>query len=127
VRQCVKDFVLFLPGASQGFIAAIVFGTTRTFRVYLLRSIAPRRFSERRGAIKAVNEVAGESVHGRMRSTPELRLDVEPQLAQQKPTDQGCEGSIDLCDIDGSGRRGKSSGTDDDELLIMSNIVPAKR
>jgi hypothetical protein len=62
-----------------------------------------------------------------MRSTPVLRLDVESQLAQQKPTDQVCEGSIDLYDIDGPGRRGKSSGTDDDELLIMSNIVPAKR
>ncbi|KAK3688069.1 hypothetical protein B0T22DRAFT_360418, partial [Podospora appendiculata] len=42
------DFVLFVPGVSAGIFTYIVFGTTRTFREYLVKLVLPKRLWEKR-------------------------------------------------------------------------------
>jgi hypothetical protein len=41
--RAIRDFVFFIPGVSQGLLAFVVFGTTRTFRDKLLSLAQPRR------------------------------------------------------------------------------------
>lgn len=41
-ERAVSDFLLFLPGVCAGPLTFIVFGTTRTFREYMLRVFLPK-------------------------------------------------------------------------------------
>lgn len=41
--RAIRDFVFFIPGVSEGLLAFVVFGTTRTFRDKLLSLVQPRR------------------------------------------------------------------------------------
>jgi len=41
-ERAISDFILFLPGVCAGPLTFIVFGTTRTFREYMLRVFLPK-------------------------------------------------------------------------------------
>ncbi|KAK1756005.1 hypothetical protein QBC47DRAFT_402173 [Echria macrotheca] len=46
-ERAISDFILFLPGVCAGPLTFIVFGTTRTFRQYMIRLFLPKVLQEK--------------------------------------------------------------------------------
>ncbi|KAB5577840.1 hypothetical protein GE09DRAFT_1051990 [Coniochaeta sp. 2T2.1] len=111
--KALGDFVLFIPGVSEGFLAFVVFGTTRTFRDYALRLLVPQRIWDRNQAKKAGRQAGGGSqAHIRTASSRDyLRFDTESAAGggggggggDGTPTTGRFQEGIDLREMDKAG------------------------
>ena len=75
--EASRVFALFIPGVSQGVLAFVVFGTTRTLLDYALPLLVPQRIRDR-GQAKKAGQAGGAPADMRMASNMDyLRFDTE--------------------------------------------------
>lgn len=124
--KALGDFVLFIPGASEGFLAFLVFGTTRTFRDYTMRLLMPKKFWGGKRVIKIAD---GEPVRPQIRtqSSRESLRNHDTESGQGTPTTPRYEVGIHLHDIDGDSGQTRNATKVDDEWSIMTKVVEPPR
>ncbi|KAH8911429.1 hypothetical protein BR93DRAFT_333855 [Coniochaeta sp. PMI_546] len=124
--KALGDFVLFIPGASEGFLAFLVFGTTRTFRDYTMRLLMPKKFWAGKRVIKIAD---GEPVRPQIRtqSSRESLRNHDTESGQGTPTTPRYEVGIHLHDIDGDSGQTRNATKVDDEWSIMTKVVEPPR
>ena len=106
--KALSEFVLFIPGVTEGIIAFVVFGTTRTFRDYAWRLLVPKKLWEQREAKKAIDGSTNRP-HLRTETSRDHLRDYENlDSGHGTPTTPNFEVmSIDLHDLEaGHGRKG---------------------
>ncbi|TDZ25643.1 hypothetical protein Cob_v000832 [Colletotrichum orbiculare MAFF 240422] len=118
------DLVLFLPGVSASLLTFVVFGTTKTFRDYLVEKLVPGRVRSvrRRGGKQAPSSSPRRSGMAQTNRSvaaplpPRLSLDtyVENDFGLYTPTDEGSGIQLRELNADGS-----SKAEDDDQSPLV--------
>ncbi|TDZ27270.1 Non-structural maintenance of chromosomes element 1-like protein, partial [Colletotrichum trifolii] len=126
------DLVLFLPGVSASLLTFVVFGTTKTFRDYLVEKLVPGRVRSvrRRGGKQAPSSSPRRSGMAQTNRSvaaplpPRLSLDtyVENDLGLYTPTDEGSGIQLRELNADGS-----SKAEDDDQSPLVPELGKPER
>jgi hypothetical protein len=120
------DFALFIPGVSEGLLAFLVFGTTRTFRDYTLKLIVPNHLWARRQARKCPPTPSAQE-HLRTESSRDYLRSYDAEPGHSTPTNGMYEDGMDLHSMDGvQGHRQKGSRAADELPIIKGVVEPSK-
>lgn len=117
------DLILFLPGVSASLLTFVVFGTTKTFRDYLVNKLVPkklRRLSKQASPRRARRSMAYSQRSGTR--PPRLSLDtyVGNDLDVYTPTRDGAGIQLRELNADGSSKPGE-----DEFPLVPEPIKPS--
>lgn len=129
------DLILFLPGVSASLLTFVVFGTTKTFRDYLVARLVPRRLRERNSRRMSSNQqrrntrtrmsqaFSSSRMGGRGRSlTYPPRISLTPYVADDAglytPTADGNGIQLRALNMDGS----RKVAEDDQWPLVGSDV-----